>query len=346
MSRATGALLIGLAAAGAAVPRDAARRAFEVHAVNPVGGTLTTVTPTFVWDASDVPPAGAPVNYRLIVARDPGLTSRVLDTNLTNTLSFAVPRALKPDAPLYWRVDARAASGETATTGTTGPITVPPWATLTALSNPDGTTTFDVQPTFTWTPAPVSNPPGPFSYDLFVRRVGAAFDAVGIGGVQQTQYTVTTPLERSVSYTWSLVIRAGTDTTRVPSAGAFLVADPSTPPATLLYQNFPNPFPGAGRDATCLWFDLASASLVELDVLDLRGALVRRFIPGPDFPAILTAGRYGRGVISGGAVCDPRLLWDGRTADGRGVPAGVYLYRLRAGGTVQFKRIVFRGRTS
>jgi hypothetical protein len=92
-----------------------------------------------------------------------------------------------------------------------------------------------------------------------------------------------------------------------------------------------------------LWFDLKMAGLVELDVLDLRGALIRRFIPGPDLPGMLTPGRYGRGVVSGGGMCDPRLMWDGRTADGRVVPAGVYLYRLRAGGSVQYKRIVFRG---
>lgn len=345
MPRALGAVLLGLAAAGVPAPLHAPRRVFEVRAVDPAGGTLPTVTPPFVWAVSDVPPAGTPVSYRLIIGRNATLTSPVIDITLTDVLSFVPGRALKPDAPLFWRVDARAASGEMATTGAIGPITVPPWATLTALSNPGGTTTFEAQPTLTWTPVPVGSPPGPFTYDVFVRRVGAPFDVVGIGGLTQTQYTLTTPLERSVSYTWSLVVRAGADTSRVTSAGSFLVADPSTPPATLLYQNFPNPFPGAGRDSTCLWFDLASASLVELEVLDLRGALIRRFIPGPDFPAILTAGRYGRGVVSGGGVCDPRLMWDGRTADGRVLPAGVYLYRLRAGGTVQFKRIVFRGRT-
>jgi hypothetical protein len=345
VSRAAGAALIGLAAAAVAAPHRAPHRAFTVQALTPVSGSLSTVTATFVWSVTDVPPSGSPVTYRLILGSDPGLVTRVLDTTLTDVLTFTTPRAIKPVSSLFWRVDARAASGETATTGPTGPLVVPPWATLTALSNPGGTTTFDVQPTLSWTPVYVSNPPGPFTYDVFVRRVGAAFDAVGIGGLTQTQITVPTPLERSVSYTWSLVVRAGSDTSLVRSAGSFLVVDPSTPPATLLYQNFPNPFPGSGRDSTCLWFDLASASLVELDVLDLRGALVRRFIPGPDFPAILTAGRYGRGVVSGGGVCDPRLMWDGKAADGRDVPGGVYLYRLRAGGTVQFKRIVFRGRS-
>jgi hypothetical protein len=343
VSRALGAAVIGLAAAGAPAPLHTPGRAFAVTAVNPTGGPLATVTPLFAWSVGDVPPGGTPVTYRLIVGRDSTLTSRVLDTTLVDAQAFTPARAFAPGV-LFWRVDARAAGGETATTGPVGPVQVPPWATLTTLSTPGGTVTFDVQPTFAWTPAAVASPPGPFTYDLFVRRAGDSFDDVGVAGLTQTQHALSTPLERSVSYTWSLVVRAGADTSRVTSAGAFLVADPSTPPATLLYQNVPNPFPGAGRDSTCLWFDLASASLVELEVLDLRGAMVRRFIPGPDFPAILTAGRYGRSVIAGGGLCDPRLMWDGRAGNGREVPAGVYLYRLRAGGTVQFKRIVFRGR--
>src|ERR1700680_3349664 len=48
-------------------------------------------------------------------------------------------------------------------------------------------------------------------------------------------------------------------------------ADPSLPPVTLLYQNFPNPFPALGQDATCLSFDLAIAAEVQLDILDLSG---------------------------------------------------------------------------
>jgi len=117
----------------------------------------------------------------------------------------------------------------------------------------------------------------------------------------------------------------------------------STPPATLLYQNFPNPFPVPGRDSTCLSFDLAAESEVELTVLDLRGVAVRHFVPGPAFGAFLSAGRYGRGA---GGGCDPRLMWDGRADDGRVVPAGVYLYKLHAGGVLQFRRIVFSGRPS
>ncbi len=346
MLRALGAGLIGLAVAAAAAPLRAPRRVFAVQAIAPVSGSVATVTPTFTWAVADVPPAGAPLIFRLIAGRDSALGTRVLDTTLNNVLSFTPPRALKTTTSLFWRVDARAASGETATTGLAGPVAVPPWAVLTTLSSPGGTTTFDVQPTLMWTPATVGSPPGPFTYDVFVQRVGAGFQPISATGLTQTQFTVPTPLERGVSYTWSLVVHAGTDTSLVPSAGAFLVADPSIPPATILYQNFPNPFPGNGLDVTCLWFDLASTSLVELDVLDMRGALVRHFIPGPDFPGTLPAGRYGRGLVSGGGVCDPRLTWDGSTADGRVVPPGVYLYRFQAGGTVLFKRIVFRGRPS
>lgn len=344
MLRALGAAFLSLASAADSGGPAGRAHVLTVMATEPVGGLLPTITPTFTWTTNGIPVGGTPVGYRLIIARDSTLTTRVIDTTLSGVETYLLRRPLKPGAPLFWRVDARAATGETATTGVTGPIGVPPWAVLTALANPGGTTTFEAQPTLTWTPTAVASPPGPFTFDVFVRRVGAPFNLIGVGGLSATQFTIPEPLERSVSYTWSLVVRAGSDTSLIRTPASFLVADPSTPPATLLYQNFPNPFPGSGRDSTCLWFDLASASIVELDVLDLRGALVRRFIPGPDFPAILSPGRYGRGTVSGGPVCDRRLMWDGRTADGRVVAAGVYLYRLRAGGTVQFKRIVYRGR--
>jgi hypothetical protein len=131
---------------------------------------------------------------------------------------------------------------------------------------------------------------------------------------------------------------------RLPAQRA-AAADSSLPPVTLLYQNFPNPFPAEGQDATCLSFDLAVAGEVQLDILDVRGSPVRHLVPGPSLGPMLAPGRYGRSV-AGGAPCDPRLMWDGRADDGREVPAGVYLYKLRASGVTQFRRIVFRGRNS
>jgi hypothetical protein len=176
-----------------------------------------------------------------------------------------------------------------------------------------------------------------------VQRVETGLYDFGIAGIRDTFFRLPQPLERNTSYRWALVVHAGADTTTVRSQGSFLLVDRGMPTSTLLYQNFPNPFPIAGRDATCLWFDLAVMARVELEILDLRGNRVRRFIPGPDFPAILTAGRYGRGQ-SGGGICDPRLMWDGRADNGHPLPAGVYLAKLKAPGLLVFKRIVFRGK--
>jgi hypothetical protein len=110
-----------------------------------------------------------------------------------------------------------------------------------------------------------------------------------------------------------------------------------------LYQNFPNPFPSPTQAVTCIWFDLATSTQVELDVLTLRGGVARHVLPNADVPAILPAGRYGRGA-AGSGLCDPHFTWDGRADDGEWLPAGVYLYKLKAGSLIQFKRLVYLGR--
>src|SRR5262245_3604445 len=130
-------------------------------------------------------------------------------------------------------------------------------------------------------------------------------------------------------------LRLGAAWVIVLAAAAPLAAqstEPPLPPVTLLYQTFPKPVAAMGRDSTCVAFELAAESQVELIVLDLRGGAVRHFVPGPGFGSYLEAGRYGR---SGAGSCDPRLMWDGRADDGRVVPAGVYLYKLRAGGVLR-----------
>jgi len=116
-----------------------------------------------------------------------------------------------------------------------------------------------------------------------------------------------------------------------------------TPPVTILYQNFPNPFPTATSPTTCLWFDLASSANVTLAVYDLRGRLVRTIVPSSQIPRTLVAGYYGRGSSGVGGGCDARFAWDGRGSDGRTVPAGVYLARLGVDGSWQMRKIVFRG---
>lgn len=82
------------------------------------------------------------------------------------------------------------------------------------------------------------------------------------------------------------------------------------PRAHLLGICFPNPF----NPATWIAFELARPEVVDLAVYDLKGRLVRRLAGGQ----VVAAGPH-------------RVLWDGRDEGGRGVAAGVYVYRLRAG---------------
>jgi len=124
-------------------------------------------------------------------------------------------------------------------------------------------------------------------------------------------------------------------------------AQVSEPPrTTILYQNFPNPFPSGGFFATCVWFDLARASDVQIQVLDLRGNVVRTLVPSANTPGRLPAGRYGRGTgdIPDGFGCDGQFNWDGTTLDGRIAPPGVYLLRMRADGVDVVRRMLFLGR--
>ena len=315
-----------------------------VVALAPLPPTLNSITPVFSWTVGSIPGFAQPVSFRLRIARDSSLTPVTLDTVLTTPL-VALPRPLQPGAPMFWQVDATSATGRTASTGRVGPIAVPTWARLNVLADSAGSTTSEVQPTFRWSPAAVASPPGPFTYDFFVRRTNTPVPQFTASGLTDTTYQLTGPLERDAAYRWGLVVRAGPDSAVVTSPAPFLVLDAATPPATLLYQNFPNPFPTSTGAATCIWFDLAQPGEVTLEILNLRGGVVRRLIPGSDFPAFLPAGRYGRGN-TGTGLCDPRLTWDGRADDGAWLPAGVYLYKLKFGGVIQFKRIVYRGRTS
>jgi hypothetical protein len=82
---------------------------------------------------------------------------------------------------------------------------------------------------------------------------------------------------------------------------------------TLLYQNFPNPFPAAGSRVTCIWFDLNRTTSVSLTVHDVRGNLVRRLLPNASTPQFMAPGRYGRATLTADNGCDPAMTWDGRS---------------------------------
>ena len=152
-------------------------------------------------------------------------------------------------------------------------------------------------------------------------------------------------LESNTSYRWAVSGALPTgEQSFARSVSTFVIVNTGVPLETLLYQNFPNPFPTVSLASTCIWFDLKRDSRVELSIHDVRGALVRRILPASGTPEVLTAGRYGRGASGGTSGCDPRFVWDGTTSRGEIVPAGVYLVRLRVDGKDSFKRALFHGR--
>lgn len=99
--------------------------------------------------------------------------------------------------------------------------------------------------------------------------------------------------------------------------GGTAVDDVATAPAAIAEVS-PNPF----NPSTRIAFDLAAAGDVRLEVFDVQGALVR----------VLAAARFDSGRHE--------VAWDGRDADGRALPSGVYMARLRAGDVRDLRKLV------
>lgn len=139
------------------------------------------------------------------------------------------------------------------------------------------------------------------------------------------------------------VLAAATPFRRGAAQSTGVPADTGGPAVTLLYQNFPNPFPTADSRTTCIWFDLNRPAAVTLTVHDVRGNLVRRLLPNASSPPLLEPGRYGRATPTANEGCDPATTWDGHADDGSTVPRGVYIIRLQAGNERSIKKAIFRG---
>ena len=318
-----------------------------VHALSPnAAGTLTSVTPTFTWDADVPPPLTAPNVYFLRIWSDSLQQNVVLDTFLTQSF-YTIPDALAPGLRLFWRIVASSALGVAESTAVHGPVRVPDWATLLTLASPQGATIRDSLPVFYWESPDVTTGPGPFRYDVDIYPASRTpREAVASArGITDTVFTLTSPLEKNLPFRWRVVAHLGSDSQVVTSPGTFLVADASTPSTTLLFQSFPNPFPNpaVGLFAACIWFDVAQSGEVRLEIFDIRGRMIRRLAPSASVPSSLPAGRYGRPAGDAPGTCDDRFAWDGRDESGSYVRAGVYIYRLSAPGFQDSKRIVFAG---
>jgi len=317
--------------------------ALPVQDVNPQG-RVTSLAPQFQWNVPTSHPLGLPVAFTLDLAEDSLFRNVLVRDSVVGTFARRIQEPLPPRTRLFWRIQARSIQGVTLATAPQGPLEVPSWVTLDVLNDPSGTETTDPQPEFRWTAMDLPGPAGPLTFDLQVvldREGEVIQDQMGLG---ENSHRLEEPLPFNVPLRWRVVAKARTGAVdTVTSAGPFVVTGGENPPVTILYQNFPNPFPNSddGLRKTRIWFDLAKESTVELAVYDMRGRLVRSLIPGRGCGQVeLPPGLYGR---EEGSSPDPCIAfaWDGEDERGQGVAPGVYLLRLRAGGVVEIRRIVF-----
>jgi hypothetical protein len=189
----------------------------------------------------------------------------------------------------------------------------------------------------------------PFASDVHVIQVSNNQVVQQVRNLTTSSVQVPLPLTPNQAYRWRVVARTQTGETHSVESGApFVVISSEAPPATILYQNFPNPFPNQmlAVRSTRIWFDLAREGPVELAVYDTRGRLVRSLIPArPDCgTVVLKPGLYGRaGPVINAATADGCALaeWDGADHRGNRVARGVYVLRLRAGGVQDVRRMLF-----
>ena len=314
----------------------------------PDGAILPSITPSFAFRANGLASV-RPLRVTLLIATTADFAAGVLldSTFLTNDTiaTFQVVRPLPGDARVFWKARVEGSDGVVVESPRTGPRMVPTWLTLITPNSPTGDV-FDVRrPLFIWRSARVTPLLGGWSYDLVITTSGRPEH--GVSGIRDTTYRASTELQANTSYRWS--VRASLDngaSIMENSAATFLIVDKPLPSRTLLYQNFPNPFPSPVSFSTCVWFDVAEpGARIALDVTDLRGNLVRTLIPDAGGQRDFQAGQYGRGAPGAGSNCDNRFVWDGTGNDRRTVAPGVYLLRFQAGREPPaFRRMLFLGR--
>jgi|GEM_PF-5410378 len=95
----------------------------------------------------------------------------------------------------------------------------------------------------------------------------------------------------------------------------------TTGPDAILRQNHPNPFVLGRSDSTYIDYYLPSAGPVNISVYDVVGRLLKTLVDD---------------VVTGG---DNETSWDGRDADGKYVPSGIYIYRLEYSGKSIIKKM-------
>jgi hypothetical protein len=342
--------VVGVLLAAATMAPAGSAAAQTVLVEGPAGLTLPSPTPEFTLRALGVGNA-RPLRFTLQIATSAAFNgAMIFDSTIVSNDAVTVvqlQRLLPQDTDVYWRATVVQPTGPTGESVITGPRTTPHWITLVSPNSPMGDILIEERrPTFVWKSAPIAPVLGAWTYDVDVYTSAGQTEQSTVG-LRDTTWTASSDLQSSQSYRWRVRATLSNGATTVAnSLGSFLIKDQSLPLSTLLYQNFPNPFPSAVAFATCIWFDVAPpGARVSLQVTDLRGNLVRTLIPGIDGQRDFAPGRYGQGVPGTGSNCDNRFVWDGTGNDGRTVAAGVYLLRFQAGRNAPtFRRMLFNGR--
>ena len=340
------AAAIALALLDLAAP-TAVRAQGQIQIVLPPDDPLPAA-PRVVVRATGFPASAGLLQIRLRLGLSSGFGLIVYDSTKTGSeVSFTTIQLLPEERDIFAEATVYDQTGRTlssllAPIGRTGPRL--------RLLDPSGTTSVSLntqQPRFSWRSAAVTSPPGPWVYELSITNV-ATQETQSRTGIRDTVYDYPDTLQANTSYRWRVVARLANglpgDSVVVSSLSSFVIAPSNQPIATLLYQNFPNPFPAPSSATTCFWFDLRISGEVSLMIYDLRGHPVRTMIPSAHVSATLPAGRYGRLRDLDASGCDPRFSWDGTANDGRIVPPGVYLVRFRTAGYESMKKMLFRGR--
>ena len=308
-------------------------------------GVLQTATPRVTVRALGISLLQRPLRFTLYVTRnstgDNPYTDSVTVTSADTITSILVSKLLPSNAIVYLKARVTQPGGGVTDSEILGPFQSPRWLTLLFPNSPLGDQFDTRRPKLIWQSAKVDPVFGAWKYDLQILNAGRTEQAAS--GISDTTFVPSDELQANAPYRWQVhaMLPHGEEASE-QSIATFLIVDPSLPTTTLLYQNFPNPFPSAIAFSTCFWFDIgAGGARVTLDVLDLRGNLVRNIVPGASF----ASGTFGRGTSGRGSNCDNRFVWDGTASDGRSVPRGIYLLRFIAnGGSPAFKKIVFLGR--
>lgn len=305
-------------------------------------GTVRSIAPTFAWTAPLVL-RRSPIVYTVQIAADSTFRTLIATDTISDALQLPIRRPLRPRTGLYWRVVARF-GGVSRTTVAAGPFAVPHWVRLDTLNGPDTTYAQSPRVVLRWTPLSTGSL-RPLTYDVQILSPSGT-PLRTVSRVADTHVQLDPPLAFNTPYRWRVIAWTADSTAAdtVTSAQPFVVRGSDQAVTTMLYPTFPNPFPRSdvGGTAAHIWFDVGERAPVELTIYDLHGRVVRRLAPahGSCGTVTLDPGVYGRT----GDVSDCVLTtWDGTDDSGRRVPRGVYVLRLRIGGSAQTRHIVYAG---